>query len=283
MILDGHIHLLNDTEGREDFQRKLRNAGIDGGIVISLPPSVFSGLAPSAPPLERIHNVLHWCTLSEDLYPFYWIDPLEDDAVDQVALAIDKGVRGFKISCSWFYPEDKRAMKIFSIIAESNRPILFHSGILWDGKFSSRYNRPAEFEVLLEVKRLRFCLAHLSWPWCDELIAVYGKFLNARTRDPDLSVEMFVDIAPGTPPIYRREVLTRLFSVGYDIENNVIFGSDSCANRYNVERVQQWLSRDSKIFQELGLNREALDKIYAGSLRRFLGTRFLGTFPKGTP
>ena len=63
-------------------------------------------------------------------------------------------------------------MEVFRTISQADRPILFHSGILWDGKPSGPYNHPAGFESLLEVDGLRFCLAHISWPWCDELIAV---------------------------------------------------------------------------------------------------------------
>ena len=291
MILDGHMHIRDSTENREVFLRRLGEAGIDGGIVISLPPPAFFGVAYSSPPLERVDNVLFWCDPLENLYPFYWIDPLEDSAADQVAMAIDKGVMGFKVICDRHYPGDKKAMEIFRAIAESNRPILFHSGVLGDRKPSARYNRPSEFEVLLMVKGLRFSLAHISWPWCDELIAVYGKFLHACTRDPGWgdrelysSVEMFIDMSPGTPPIYRRDALTKLFTVGYDVENNmiygsgffdvennIIFGSDCFVNEYDVEWAQQWIRRDNKIFQGLGLGKNVLDKIYAENLKRFVG------------
>jgi len=263
MVLDGHIHLRATEGDREEFRRRLKAAGVDGGIVISLPP-------PGSP-LDRLTSVLKWCELSGNLYPFYWIDPVAEDAMDQVGTAVEKGVSGFKVICGGFYPGDKRAMKTYAAIAKTGRPILFHSGILWDGKPSSPYNRPAEFEALLEIEGLKFCLAHISWPWCDECIAVYGKFLNARTRKSDLSVEMFIDTTPGTPPIYRKETLARLFTVGYDVENNVIFGTDSCANNYNVGWTQQWLDRDTAIFKELGLSQPALDGILAGNLRRFVG------------
>jgi predicted TIM-barrel fold metal-dependent hydrolase len=123
----------------------------------------------------------------------------------------------------------------------------------------------------LEVEGLRFCLAHISWPWCDELVAVYGKFLNAYTSRPDLTVEMFVDITPGTPPIYRRDALAKLFCSGYDVEHNVLFGSDCDANDYNVAWVQEWMERDQGIFRELGLAQESIDGVYGVNLKRFLG------------
>ena len=100
-------------------------------------------------------------------------------------------------------------------------------------KPSSPFNRPAEFEALLAVKGLTFCLAHIGWPWCDEMIAVYGNSSTRTLKHADAG-EMFIDLTPGTPPIYRKEALTKLFTVGYDIEDNVIFGTDCTADDYNV-------------------------------------------------
>ena len=282
MKLDGHIHITDRTENRDGFLGELTRAGVDGGTVISLPPRAFPAVAPSAPPLDRMDNVLFWCGSAEHLYPFYWIDPMEPDAADQVAMAVEKGATGFKVICDRYFPGDARAIEVFRLIARTNRPILFHSGILWDGKPSSKYNRPAEFEALLDVPGLRFCLAHMSWPWCDELIAVYGKFLSARTRIPNGPDEMFIDTTPGTPVIYRRQALTRLFSVGYDIERNVIFGTDSRTNKYNSSGVREWIDRDNDIFAELALGQETLDAIYARNLQRFVGLP-PGGARKGSP
>lgn len=270
MILDGHIHTREFHRDPGQLLNDLRRAGIDGGLIISLPPDSFPHVAPSCSAIDRIDNVLAVCKISENLYPFYWIDPMEADAEDQVALAVKKGVAGFKVICDRYYPGDKRALEIFRVIAETRRPILFHSGILWDGKPSSKYNRPVEFEALLEVKRLRFSLAHIAWPWCDELIAVYGKFLNSLKGDPDSDVEMFIDITPGTPAIYRREALTRLCTVGYDVEHHILFGTDSNTTAYNVEWAQNWIHVDTGIFRELGLLQPTINRILGDNLKRFV-------------
>jgi predicted TIM-barrel fold metal-dependent hydrolase len=270
MILDGHIHIRDAAAGRERFAAELQRAGIDGGIVISLPPAAYRTQALSAS--ERLDNALAWCAANRRLYPFHWIDPLEDNALEQVAEAVSKGIAGFKIICHRHAPGDERAMPIYRAIAATRRPILFHSGILWDGKASSRFNRPAEFEALLEVSGLRFCLAHIAWPWCDECIAVYGKFLNARaTRGDEQAAEMFIDVTPGTPPIYRREALTKLYLTGYDVRNNVIFGSDSCVNEYHTAWVREWLERDAEILRDIGLDSDAQTALRHRNLQRFVG------------
>ena len=48
----------------------------------------------------------------------------------------------------------------------------------------------------------------------------------------DLSVEMFIDTTLGTPVIYRNEVLTKLLTVGYDVLDNIIFGTNCNTSEY---------------------------------------------------
>jgi len=271
VILDGHVHVRSGPVDQDAFLGRLHEAGLDGSVLISQPPASF-GLAEGDPSNAlRLDDVLAWTARHPRLFPFYWIDPLEDDACEQVATAVERGVSAFKVICNRFHPWHERALEVFRAIACAAKPILFHSGILWDGRPSARYNRPGGFEALLEVVGLRFCLAHVSWPWCDELIAVYGKFQNAHTRRPELSAEMFVDVTPGTPRIYREEVLTKLFTVGYDVRHNVIFGSDGCANDYGTAWVRDWIEVDNGIYDRIGLDRETRALVYAGNLLRFVG------------
>lgn len=271
MILDGHIHIGVGDVNRTDLIARLNSTGISGGVLLSIPPNFYRPNGKIFTAEERLSNLLSWTGSQSDLFPFYWIDPMEGDALDQVDMANKHGVKGFKVICSYFYPGDKKAMGVYAAIAKTGKPILFHSGILWDGFSSSKYNRPGEFEALLDIDGLRFSLAHVSWPWCDENIAVYGKFLNAYTERPNLSVEMFIDITPGTPPIYREEVLTKLFTIGYDVENNVIFGTDSFANNYNNKWVEEWIQRDNVIYKKLCLSSEIINKVYSENLKRLLG------------
>jgi len=269
VVLDGHIHIRAGQEDPSVLRPALEKAGVDGGVVISLPPRSFGwGTGAAA---ERLDDLFRWTGSGTDLFPFFWIDPIEPDAAEQVGLAVQRGVSGFKVICDRFYPGDGRAIGVFRQIAAEGKPILFHSGILWDGKPSGKYNPPVEFEALIEVAGLRFALAHLSWPWCDECIAVYGKFLNAQSRRRNFSVEMFIDVTPGTPPIYRRDALTKLFAVGYHVENNVLFGTDCCANDYNDAWAREWIDRDNAIYKDLGLSTETLEGVFGANLRRFIG------------
>lgn len=269
MILDGHIHIGSEHDNSARFRQGIGEAGVGGGLVISLAPNCFS---PGAEPgnaecaIGRLDGLFLRTQGDPDLFPFFWIDPMEEDALDQVDIACGRGVMGFKVICDHYYAYDERPMAVFRRIAERGKPILFHSGILWDGKFSSLYNRPANFEALIEIPGMRFSLAHASWPWCDECIALYGKFLNAGGN-----AEMFIDITPGTPEIYRRELLTKLFTVGYDVENNIIFGADCAYDDYAGHWAKKWIETDSAIYADLNLGQSVIDKVFGGNLRRFVG------------
>ncbi len=275
MILDGHIHIspTGDLNGdtKQQFLKKAAQAGVSGGLVISQPPVCFHLSELSLSNEQRLRDLLNWCEEDPGLFPFYWIDPLENDARQQIDHALAARISGFKVICNYFYPSNPIALDVFRYIASHNKPILFHSGILWDGQASSQYNMPAAFEAFIEIPNLRFALAHISWPWCDEHIAVYGKFLNACGQRKEATAEMFIDISPGTPELYRRDALSKVFQIGYDVAHNVMFGSDSFTRNYNIDWVKHWLDIDGQILADFEIKKETLDQIYGENLRRFVG------------
>ena len=272
LILDCHIHVLTPDQAPDPslLLRDMKKAGVSGGVIIGLPPASFRHLTRQVPFADRLRNLLDWAR-STDLFPLFWLDPTESDAAAQVDRCMAAGVKGFKVICDRFYPGDDRALRTFKHIAATGKPILFHSGILWDGQVSSKYNRPVEFEALLDVPGLRFMLAHISWPWCDELVAVFGKFINARSLRKDLNIEMFVDLTPGTPPIYRDEALKRLFGSGYDVSRNVCYGTDCMVKGYDISWTRSWIERDSSTLERIGVPAETIQNVFAENLKRFLG------------
>jgi len=269
---DSHIHVFHHGEPEpERLKRELDAAGVAGCCLFSVQPfHRFASEPPLADPEWAMDNVVAWCSASPTYYPFYFIDPVRPDACDLVDLAVKKGIYGFKVIRNSGKPCEGRAMEVYAKIASYGKPLTFHTGILWDAMASSDNFRPANWEPLIEIPHLRFALCHISWPWCDECIAVYGKLLNAIAKRGDKVPEMFIDTTPGTPKIYRREALSKIFTIGYDVFDHVQFGTDCNVKKYAADWCTDWMKTDDAVFAELGLDAKTVDSNYRGSFRRYL-------------
>ncbi len=269
-IFDMHTHM-GFKGGNPDVLSAMEKAGVYGGCIFSPRPKEHNpefGMGFE----ERLEAVLSFTEGKRDrLFPILWIDPREENIFENIDIAVARGIDGFKIICSSFYVYEEHSIAVLKHIAALGKPVFFHSGILWDGQVSSAYNRPMNWEALLPIEGLRFSMGHCSWPWIDECIAMYGKFLNADNKGTRAHAEMFLDMTPGTPDIYREELLTKLFTIGYDFENNLFFGTDCYSEHYNPGWAKLWLETDGKIMDKLGVSKAVREKIYYDNLLRFLG------------
>jgi len=276
MIIDCHVHTNPAPQSKEELIMQLDIAGIEQMVLFSYHPASFcheeanEGAIFGHPiaPAKALAQVMEWAAFSKRIIPFFWIDPLEDDALEQVDKAVAAGIAGFKVICNRHFPGDKRPMQVWEHIAKAGKPILFHSGILYGSGPWSQFNRPVGFESLFDVPHLRFALAHVSWPWYDENLAVYG-YWQSRKANGSTSAEMFIDTTPGTPHIYRRDVFNKIWNIGYDIENNVIFGTD-CNSKYDSGYAKEIFEMDKDALDNAGVSAEKREKYYGKNFMRFL-------------
>ena len=276
---DMHIHCHSEPVDPQKLLAQMDKSGIYGAVLLSHYPK--ESKADGFDAEQRMNQVLDICRdYPNRLFPVLWIHPHEPNALAVAEEAVRRGIMGFKMICDNYYVSNPDSMALVRKIAELDKPIIFHSGILWFGGDSSKYNRPLNWECLVNIKGLRFSLGHCSWPWVDECIALYGKFLNAYTEG--MGAEMFFDTTPGTPAIYRKELLTKLYTVGYDVADNVMFGTDCSADNYNYNWTQKWQDTDGAILRELGADNGIFQKMYHDNLMRFFGLRsrdFVHTSP----
>lgn len=271
MKIDAHVHIMTKEKADSSvLMNRLQESGFNGAIIFSAPPHGIWG--ETGTNQERLEKVIRYTATQKNLYPFYFIDPTQEDAIKQLEQAKSAGIIGYKIICNHFYPSDKRAMEVYQWIAAHNMPLMFHSGILYDGiNVSGKYNRPCEFEPLLAINNLKFSIAHLSWPWVDECIAVYGKFNSFLEQNPgDKTAKMYLDITPGTPPTFREMALTHVFGNGFRVKDIVFWGSDNLAEDYKVAYAKRIREQDEEIFQKLGLPTQLQEKIFHNNVTEFL-------------
>ena len=180
-------------------------------------------------------------------HPFFWIDPTEPDAFEQISSAASAGIWGYKCICNRYAPE--ACLKQFAAMAETGLPIHFHTGILFDHYASSKFTRPAAYECLLEVPNIRFALAHVGNPWVDEYVLLYAKFQAAMRNAPGVRrLRMFIDLTPGVTRLRRHDMFRMLLLSGYANPcSDIIWGTDCLFNSYDVKKTAFWLDFDKKL------------------------------------
>ncbi|MCK4282776.1 MAG: amidohydrolase family protein [Candidatus Brocadiae bacterium] len=220
MYSDCHIHCRPDADGDEVL--KAMDAREMGKAVLIAPQMTGS----NEEAMESIDIIARICAPDpERLIGFAWIEPTLSGAVEHVECAInEKGLKGIKMIPDHWYPYEERFFPVYEKIEELRKPILFHSGILFGNLDSSRFCRPVFYEVMIHFPRIKFALAHISWPWTDECIAVAGRMRAAAQRGAVPQMQMYIDTTRGTPDFYRADALDK--ALKYIGAERLVYGSD---------------------------------------------------------
>ncbi len=271
-IYDMHIHA---DEGKPDANAligKMEAAGVTGGAVFSQDPDICASYD------ERISTLFDWVKGYRDrLFPVFWIHAREENAERKVEEAIAAGVVGFKMICTDYKVSDDCAQRLVEKITAAGRPIFFHSGILYDIKHepTSQNNRPVEWESLLHIDRVRFSLAHCSWPWVDECLAVLGKYRWVKWKDTELAgrvtheMEMFIDTTPGAPPAWREDLFRKLAAWDPNAESTM-FGTDRYTSTYRIPKTVAQIEGDTALYRRFGASDTTLQNYFRDTFFRFL-------------
>ncbi|MDN3922338.1 amidohydrolase family protein [Roseateles violae] len=265
MIIDAHLHCTGQ-ETAQDVLTALDEAGIDQGVLLA--PFLSAGYSLSdAGSLRRANSHLARLIRGHEdrLIGLAVVNPSHFEAPEELRRAIDAGLGGAKMVPSGWYPFDDSVQPTFAVAAELQLPLLFHSGIFIDGR-SGRFCRPCYFEALRDHPGVRVALAHLSWPWTDEAIAV-GLIDRIHGRRGAEAMFRF-DLSFGPPPPYRLEAIRLALEVlGPE---SLQFGSDCflpCSGAEIAER-RGWLV---DLLDRLELDAEGREQIWSGTAAAWLG------------
>jgi predicted TIM-barrel fold metal-dependent hydrolase len=224
---------------------------------------VFTVDAESAtghPPIAS-EEIAAACTEHADvLIPFASVDPWRGrSAVQQARRLIEEhGVRGFKFhpSLQAFHPNDRFAYPLYEVLAEHRVPALFHSGqtgigagVPGGGGIRLKYANPLALDdVAADFPDLPIIIAHPSFPWQDEALAV-------ATHKPLVHIDL-----SGWSPKYFPPQLVRYANTL--LKDKVLFGSD-----FPVITPDRWL----KDFDQLDIKPEVRPMILRDNAVRLLG------------
>ncbi len=145
-------------------------------------------------------------------------------AVDEVKRAVEElGLRGFKFhpASQAFYPNDRRFYPIYEAIARYDLPMLFHTGTTGIGaglpgggglKLGGCRPIPYMDDVAADFPDTNMILAHPSWPWQDESLAM-------AVHKPNV----YIDLSGWSPKYFSPTLIQYANRM---IQDKVLFGTD---------------------------------------------------------
>ncbi len=191
---------------------------------------------------------------------FASVDPWKGKmAVDEVKRAVEElGLSGFKFhpATQAFIPNDHQFYAIYEAIARYKLPALFHTGTTAIGanlpggggiKLGGCRPIPHLDDIAADFPDITFILAHPSWPWQDEALAM-------AVHKPNV----YIDLS-GWSPKYFQESLIRYTNTL--LQDKVMFGTD-----YPFLTPERWMSD----FEKAAFKDEVRPKIMLENAKRLL-------------
>jgi predicted TIM-barrel fold metal-dependent hydrolase len=195
------------------------------------------------------------------LIPFGSVDPHKGKlAVREAHELIEAGVRGFKFhpNTQAFWPHDRAFYPLYEVIAEAGLIALFHSGTTGigagmpgGGGVRLKYSNPmCVDDVAADFPELRIILAHPSFPWQEEALAV-------AVHKPNV----YIDLS-GWSPKYFPEILIQYTNTR--LKHKMLFGSD-----FPLITPDRWLAD----FEKIPIRDEVRPLVLKENAARLLGLR----------
>jgi len=133
-------------------------------------------------------------------------------------------VRGLKLYPGYepFYPNDPKCAPIYRLAAETNVPVMLHSGDTFTPKGKLKYSHPLHVdEAAVDFPDVNFVICHLGSPWFRDCMEVVYKNKNVYT---DLSGLVLGDFSDRFESYMRKQLQEMLV---YGVEpDKVLFGTD---------------------------------------------------------
>jgi len=256
-IVDCHVHLSGEVAPAEALKALDAN-GVARILAISEPDRV--SIRQTREKLLRAKKLFD--AAPDRISGLAWIDPTLPGAAELAAEALESlGFAGLKIIPDHWYATEERLEPFWERMNSLHASILFHTGILYANDDSSRFCQPVYLEKLIHYPRIRFAMAHISWPWCEECLAVMGRMRAAVKYDRKAS-QSYVDMTPGTPKHIRKQAVAN--AIDFCGAERVMFGSDSTLPG-PLTYQKEILENDLKLLDSLDLSAEQKERILSGT------------------
>ena len=278
VALDVHTHASISTRAPRDPCSVIFDEAMSKYFKSMVPPTIAEvaqyyrerKLAAVIFPVDSEAEMGHWRIANEEvaemaaehadvLIPFASIDPAKGKmgAREARRLVQDYGVRGFKFhpSMQGFYPNDRKAYVLYEAIQEARVPALFHTGQTGAGAGARaglgvrlKYSNPIYLDdVAVDFPDMPIIMAHPSFPWQDEALAV-------ATHKPNV----YIDLSGWSPKYFPANLVQYSNTL---LKDRVLFGSD-----YPAITPDRWLTD----FEKLPIKPEVRPMILKGNAIKLL-------------
>jgi uncharacterized protein len=189
------------------------------------------------------------------------VDPWKGKAAmnEMVRCSQDLGMKGMKFmpNMQQFFPNDERFYPLWELAQNLGLVVLIHSGTTGvgaghpgGGGVKLKYSRPIPYidDVAADFPELKIIMAHPSWPWQEEQLAMLVHKPN-----------VYMDLSGWSPKYFQPSLVQYANNL---IQGKVLFGSD-----YPVIMPERWL----KDFEEAGFKDEVREKILLTNAATLLG------------
>jgi predicted TIM-barrel fold metal-dependent hydrolase len=281
VALDIHTHASISTRAPRDPCSIIFDEAMSRYFKSAVPPTIAEvaqyyrerKLAAVIFPVDSESEMGHWRIANEEvaemaaehadvLIPFASIDPAKGrmGAREARRLVQDYGVRGFKFhpSMQGFYPNDRKAYVLYEAIQEARLPALFHTGQTGAGAGARggmgvrlKFSNPIYLDdVAVDFPDMPIIMAHPSFPWQDEALAV-------ATHKPNC----YIDLSGWSPKYFPANLLQYSDTL---LKDRVLFGSD-----YPAITPDRWLTD----FEKLPIKPEVRPLILKHNAIKLLGLK----------
>jgi predicted TIM-barrel fold metal-dependent hydrolase len=264
----GHQSLVDDPEIRSYFRSALNHADAEEmaayyadldilGVLFSIDDETASG----TPPISNDYIAELARRYPKQFIGFGSVDPWKGRAaINEIErCATELGLRGLKFHPQQqaFFPNDERFYPIWEAAQRLALPVLVHTGTTGvgvgkpgGGGIKLKYARPIPYidDVAADFPELTIIMAHPSFPWQDEQLAMLVHKPN-----------VYMDLS-GWSPKYFSPLLVQYAKTL--VQDKVLFGSD-----YPVISPERWLTD----FEALGFEGAVRQKILFENAKQLLG------------
>jgi predicted TIM-barrel fold metal-dependent hydrolase len=227
------------------------------GVLLNIDAETASGRPPA--PNDYYASIVK--RYPKQFIAFGGVDPWKGEPALHEArrCAQDLGMKGLKLmpNMGRFFPNDEQFYPLWELAQKLGLILLIHTGTTGvgaghpgGGGIKLKYSRPIPYidDLAADFPELKIIMAHPSWPWQEEQLAMLVHKPN-----------VYMDLSGWSPKYFQPSLVQYANTLAQD---KVLFGSD-----YPVIRPERWL----KDFEAAPFSDEVRPKILLENAKKVLG------------